>query len=713
MAFLQTIRTKMAWLLIGGLGLALLAFILSDFFSSGSTLFNKFRDKAFVVDGIVVTTGEYQTRIEEMTTFRKQQMRKNALEAEEEAQLREEVYQQMVMEILLNNEAEKLGLAVTPTELQQMVYGPVPYQALMNVQEYPWFMNSQTGRFDKNLLDEMVSIANGPTPSNSEEAEAQYAYQQIWKVIENQIKYRRLAEKYAFLLASGVQVGETESKAYFDAQNVSANIAYVLQPYTSVADSLVKIEDSELKALYEKRKSNFKLNSEIAKVSYFVKDVVPSDEDIATVEAEMEAAYEKLKTTEDVAAVVSQYSEGQYGDFFVPVSILPQDAKSFIDANNVGDVSAPVRDGDSYLIYKYVAKTVAVDSLEIQMIGVPEMFNAESNGTSVADSLINVVKGGKDFAALAIELNPNPQAGQKQKVSELDLMQFGLDGEKCTQAAPGQVLKLPYAGGQYTMLVKIVSKDAPVVKVKLAEVRRRIAISDKTQNAVDHELAQFMAENSDAANFDKAVADKGYGLMSNVTIYPQQPTIDNISGSRTVIHWIFNGEKNTMKKFDFADKRVIAVVKSVVDSEYSPMSEVADMLKVELIRDKKAEKIIADLKAKNLTSLDAYAQELNTKVDTTSFVDFNTRSIMGLGNEPVINAYAFAGKPNQLYGPVKGNRGVFVLSLKEQNKNTTAEYNPAEIKTILSQNNFYQLAQFSLSVLQQKAEIQDNRVRFY
>ncbi len=108
MAALQKIRNK-AGLLIGVLGFALAAFVLGDLFSNGSTYLNKFRDKAFVVDGDVVSTGDYQERITEWENFQKMLTGKSSLDEASLQQIREATYQQMVREMMLDKEAEKIG----------------------------------------------------------------------------------------------------------------------------------------------------------------------------------------------------------------------------------------------------------------------------------------------------------------------------------------------------------------------------------------------------------------------------------------------------------------------------------------------------------------------------------------------------------------------------------------------------------------------------
>ena len=121
--------------------------------------------------------------------------------------------------------------------------------------------------------------------------------------------------------------------------------------------------------------------------------------------------------------------------------------------------------------------------------------------------------------------------------------------------------------------------------------------------------------------------------------------------------------------------------------------------------------MIEQLKSKNLSSLDAYSQEIGSKIDTVNFVTFQTNNISGLGYEPVFNIYSKAGQLNKLEGPVKGESGVYVLSVvkkEEDNKEFDAEAEKAK----LSQATYYLMMQ-SISALVEKMEVVDNRVYVY
>ncbi|MFV0419683.1 MAG: peptidylprolyl isomerase [Dysgonomonas sp.] len=704
MAALQKIRSKSS-LLVGIIAVGLLAFIFP--WGEVITFVNKVRDKAFVVNGEVITTKAYSDRIAEFENFQKVMSGQNSLDERTSSQIREAVYQQMVKEIMLDEEAEKLGLAVTSDELKDMVYGqnmaPMLYQI-------PLFANPQTGQFEKAHLMQFLSDINQDISSMSEQQKAEImARRQIWAFIQNMMKYQRLEEKYSSLVAGSFLGTDTEAKATYDDSKNIADIAYVVQRYTVLSDSTVQVTDKEIKALYDQRKGNYKLNGELRKISYFIKDVVPSDEDYAAVEKEINAVHEKLATADNPALLVNEYSSNPFVDVFYTVSTLPAEMETFVKDAKIGDIQGPVREDQSFLMYKVMDKVNAADSVKLQIIPVPQTFD-EKTASYFADSVMTVIKGGKDFSAVADELYPGSNGGSLGWATEMLLARAGMTTKECFAAAKGEILKLTING--QTQLVRIEDKTNPVAKVKLAIIEMPVIISDKTQNSIDNELNMFVSENGNMENFDKAALDKGYSIMSNVTVAPSEPSLGQATGTRQVIHWAFNEKIGTVKKFDLSDKRIVAIVKKEIDGDYMSISEVSASLKTELINNKKAEKMIADLKAKNLTSLEAYATDISGRVDSVNFVTFQTSNITGVGYEPLMNVYSKVGQVGKLTEPLKGRSGVYVLNVVSRNEDAK-EFNSAQAKLTARQNNMYQLMSQSISVLRDKMNVEDNRVKFW
>ena len=708
MAILQKIRDR-SGLLIAVIGVALLAFILGDLLTSGNTFLRKYQDKAFVVDGDIVSTQEYFDRVAEWEEFQKMISGDNSFDENATAQIRDIVYQQMVKERVLDSQAKKLGLSVSKEEINDLVHGDVISPLL---QQLPLFVDPQTGMFDKStLISFLTTINTDESMLPPEQVAMVRQYKSIWLFIENLIKYQRLEEKYGTLLSSAVMVNDVEAKTAFEQSQQSADIIYAVQNYYTIPDSVAAVTDAEIKKFYNENQHLFKTATPMAKVTYFTKEIVPSDEDFDEVESMTDEVYEKLLTTTNAASVVSDYSDVPFQDVYVSAKLLTPDERSFVQSAEISDVYGPFRDGDSYKLFKYLGKTVAPDSVKIRMIGVPEYMANDSLVTSFVDSLYTVIKEGRDFAEVANELNPQSNGGEVGWVREIDLVQAGPDiAQKIFSIPTGNVSKLNMPGQQ--SLVFVEEKTKPVEKYKLAVVNMPVIVSDKTQNNIDNELNQLVSNPDIKTNFVQLAQEKGYSVMPSQTIAATDHLLGQIQGSRQVINWAINEKEGAIKKFDLSKNRVVARVDKIMPSGIAPLSEVSDNIRSLIIRDKKAEKIISDLKSKNISTLEDYAQAMDAEVDSVRFVDFNTTNITNLGSEPMLNAYAAYAPLNTVVGPLKGNMGVFVMSVinREQEEQN---YDAEEQKVNMQSNNLYRLQAQAIEVLNDKMNVVDNRYKFY
>jgi peptidyl-prolyl cis-trans isomerase D len=708
MATLQKIRNR-AGLLIAVIGVALLAFILGDLLTSGNTFFRKYQDKAFVVDGDIVSTQQYFDRVTEWEEFQKMISGVNSLDENAISQVRDIVYQQMVKERLLDLQAAKLGLSVSKEELNDLVHGDAISPLL---QQLPLFVNPETGMFDRGALIQFIATINTDESTlPAEQVGMVRQYKSIWLFLENLIKYQRLEEKYGALLSGAVMSNDVEAQTTFAQSQQDADIMYAVQNYYTIPDSVANVSDADIKTYYNANQHLFKTDVPMAKITYFSKDIVPSDEDFAEVEAQTAEVREKLLSLQNVATVVSDYSDRPYQDVFVSAQMLTMEERSFVESAEVSDVHGPFRDGDSFKLFKYIDKTVAPDSARIRMIGIPESMSNDSLVTAFIDSLHTEIKAGANFAEVANELNPQSNGGEVGWVREIDLMQAGTDvAQKVFAASVGSVTKLRMPGQQ--VLIYVEEKTAPVAKYKLAVVNMPVIVGDKTQNNMDNELNQFVSDPEIKTNFAEKAREQGYSVVPAFTVSATDHTLAQIPSSRQVLSWAFNEKEGAVKKFDLSKSRIIARVDRLIPAGVAPLSEVSDFIKSLLLRDKKAEVIIEQLKSKNLTSMNDYAAAMNSEVDSIRFVNFNTTNITNLGSEPVINAYATYGPLNSVVGPLKGNTGVYVLNVINRSQ-SEGEYNAEQQKAELQSNTMYRLQSQAIEVLKDKMAVVDNRYKFY
>lgn len=709
MATLQKIRDK-GTLLVIVIGVALLAFVMGDLLTSGSTLFGRAQDKAFVVNGEVISTQQYADKITEFEEFQKMVSGQSSLDENVSSQIREAVFQQMVRDRLLGNQTSKLGLTVTKEELNDLVHG----QSISPVlQQLPFFLDPQTGMFNRNALVEFINVVNTPSPNPQEQAMVDQ-YKSLWLFIEEMVRTQRLEEKYISLLSNAVIVNNAEAKSTFELSQRSADIEYAMKSFFSIPDSSVNVTDEEIKAFYNKHKSSFRLDAPLVKLSYFTKSITPSDEDFAEVEAESHKAFDELINAANPATVVADYSQTPFRDVFVAENLLTPDQLDFVRTAAINEMHGPSRDGDSFQIFKLIDKIVAPDSVRLRVMAIPDatMVGQDSIITHFVDSIYGVITSGTPFAEVANSLNPSSNGGDMGWAREIDLYSFGTDLVKAAFNTPvGKPVKFSMPGQQ--LILQVEERTKPVTKYKLAVIDMPVLPSEKTSNNIDNELNQFVSNPEVGKKFNELASEKGYMVMPGITVSANDHALAMIPSSRQVITWAANEKKpGAVKKFDLTNLRVVARMENVLPAGTTPLSEVSSGIRSQLVNEKKAGKIIDDLKAQNLTSVDAYATAMNTQADTVRFVNFTTQNITGLGSEPVLNAIAAFAPPYSVVGPLKGNMGVYVASVVERTEGED-EYDEESQKNMMLNNNAYRLQMQTVDVLKNKLGVEDNRFRFF
>lgn len=708
MATLEKIRNK-AGLLILVVGLALFAFIIGDFLRSGSTYFRQSQETIAEIDGKVIKIQEYQQHVDEMAEMYKMQTGQSSLPEEYMTEIRESVFKNMVREIVMNEQSEKLGLVVSPEELFDMVQGE---NISPMIQQMQIFINPQTGQFDKTALLEFLKRIESPEAATSPDLQQA---KQFWLFWEKNMKQQRLEQKYATLLSKAIVVNPIDAKETFDETAVNSDIEYVMQPYASIPDSTISVSKSEVEKLYNERKELYKQN-EGKVIKYIAVDIVPSQEDYDNVSKDIEGLKEEFKTAANVAELVNEYSEIPYMDAFFSANAFASDPelKQFVATAEVGEVNGPVFIDNKYRMFKLVDKTVAPDSVKISHIMLANTDAAKT--AALADSLKTVLNKGGNFAELAEQFSVDQSSkngGELGWFTEATAIRgVGEDFKKVIFSTP--VNEVAIVKSNYgTHIVKVTDKTANINKYKIADIDMSVSPSSKTYSKIYNDLNQFLSKNGTAEKMEQSAKDAGYNLSSNVTVTAQDHTLGNIKNSRQVIRWAFKENKGAMSEiFECDDKFVVAVVQGTLKDGYRSIASVTPMLEAEIRNQKKGEKIVAELTSKGATSLQQYADAMNSKVDSVKFINFGTRRITGIGVEPKLNAYVALTEVDKISQPVAGNNGVYVFKVYNREKDAK-EYNEAEEVKNLEAQNTYRFSFQAINELINKAEVEDTRIRFY
>ncbi len=711
MATLEKIRSK-AGLLVLVVGLALFAFIIGDFLNSGSTYFRQSQERIAKVNGQTISIHDYQNLVDEMVEMYKMQTGQTSFPDEYMAQIRQSVFDTMVQDIVLGEATEEVGMEVSSDELFDMVQGE---NISPLIQQMPMFQNQQTGAFDRNALLNFLKVIDDDAiaVAPAEQQDQLIKAKNYWLFWEKNIKRQRLEQKYTTLIVKAVGANKLEAKESFEENAKSADIAYAMQAYATVPDSTIQVSNSELKALYDQRKELYK-QKETKVVKYLAVDIRPSQEDYKAVETEIESVKNELANSDKVADIVNENSEIPYVDAFFTDKSFDNEMKQFATTAEIGAVYGPVFANDKYRLFKLVDKTTAPDSVKVSHIMLAGKSEAET--AALADSLMGAIKGGADFAELAKQHSVDQAAqngGELGWFTEVTALR-GVNEEFKNAIFSTPVNQVAIVKSTYgTHLVKVTEKTANVTKYKMADVDMTVSPSSKTYSAIYNELNAFISKNHDIAKLDTAAKSAGYNVISDVQITPDNQTLGTVKSSRPVVRWAFQNNNGSISEiFECDDKFVIAAVEKSAPAGYAPLDMVAQGLKAELVAKKKGEKIAADLTAKNLSSIEAYAQAMGSSVDSVKFVSFGTRRISGIGVEPNLNAAVSLAKVDQVSAPVKGNNGVYVFKVCAEN-NDAKQYNEEAEMRAINANNTYRLSYQTIQSLVNKADVEDNRIRFY
>lgn len=277
MATLEKIRSKSVLLLVI-IGLALVAFIIGDFFTSGRTIFGTGTTVA-KVGGQKIDVQEFQQRMEQVN----QQVQQSGQKVDQ-AVLQQQVLGAMVGEKLFKKEMEDLGLKVTDAELTDAMLGSGSF--------YLDGMLRQQGIESARALHDM---AYNPVNYGIDEASAAQL-RQYWLSLEAQMEESLLRQKFNNLFMGTLTANELDAKALYEENAATAVVAYAMKDFSTLSDDDYAVTDKEIQAEWEKNKQNYVLDAPQRAISYIAVEIAPSAEDVTAAEKEVEDAIDALKS---------------------------------------------------------------------------------------------------------------------------------------------------------------------------------------------------------------------------------------------------------------------------------------------------------------------------------------------------------------------------------------------------------------------------------
>ena len=521
------------------------------------------------------------------------------------------------------------------------------------------------------------------------------------------------------MVAKALFSNPVEAEVAFNGRTEQSDLLLAAIPYSSVADSLVSVKESDLKAAYDKKKEQFKQMVETRNVKYIDVQVTASPEDKAAIQQEVEEYTAQLngEPADYTTFIRSTGSETPYVDLFYTARALPSDVVARLDSVAVGGVYGPYYNAADNTInsFKKLAVASLADSIEFRQIQV--MAEDADKTKTLADSIFNAIQGGADFAELAKKYG---QTGEKNWISSANYEGAQVDGDNLKYITA--VTSLPVnelsnlALAQANVILQVTAKKAVKDKYKVAVVKRPVEFSKQTYSKAYNDFSQFIATNN---TLDKMVAnaeDAGYRLLDNPELYSSEYGIGGVRGTKDALRWAFSakvGEVSGLYECGESDRMLVVAVAGITPEGYRPLAMVQEQLRAEVVRDKKAEKIMADMKAAGAASFDQYKNLPNAVSDSIKHVTFAAPAYIASlrSSEPLVSAYASIAETNKLSAPIKGNAGVIVLQPYAKEKLEESFDKDAE-ETNLASMHARMASQF-INDLYLKGNVKDKRYLFF
>jgi len=708
MAAIGRIR-KHSTLIMIIVGVALASFVLGDFLNP-----RKYSRRRMVnigvVDGTDIAGTDFNKKVEEDLEMRRQNAGNQSISPAEQYSVRQSVWQEMVSTIILGEQYNKLGLVVSTDELDDQIRGNEPHEYIVQN-----FKDPQTGKFNPATVTRFLQNFNNLDPE----------VQKRYLMLESMIKADRLHTKYNDLISMGYGIPDLFAKDDYMDKNRKAKLRLVGVKYATIPDSTVTASNEDYEAYYDKHKADFEQDAS-ADIDYIIFPLTASPEDRQKIAEQVDQITQQFRTTKDIPNFVNAVSDNKYDSTWHKEGTLPVQIDSVMFHSPVGTVYGPYIDNDVYYIARLVDVQMRPDSMRASNIliayqgarGAQDITRTREQAKQQADSIYTALKARpSEFTAMVLKYSDDPSA--KQNGGDLDwfpdgkmIYQFN---QACLEGQVGDIVRAETPFGYH--IIKITGKKPLEKVVRVAMIDRAIQPSNETDQAIYLKANEFVSRHPTLSAFEKGVLDEGLDKRSADKVEPLSNNIAGVDDPRQIIRWIYNDKTqkgDVSPVFDMGNAYVVAAVRELYEKGIAPLSEVRERVTPLVLREIKATKLIGQMKEALAAGDDLYrlAQKFNTTVDTLSDLTFGSYNIPKFGPELDVIGWIFSMKPGEVSPPLKGTQAVYVVAL-DQYIEPQQQPNYQQQISFMANSMKSRVSREVYNTLEQRADIQDNRVKYY
>ncbi len=712
MAVISRIR-KRAGLIVAVIGVALFSFVLSDLFFKGHNLFSA-EQNAGKIAGNSISLIAFENEVQRIADVQKERRQIAALDEETMNKIRESVWETFVNDLAMKPQFQSAGLFVSDGEVKELILGNDPDPMVVQYftdpksnQLFPFFRDPATG----NLKASSVKTYVDSLPPQEKPR---------WTEFENNLRDMRTQNKYMTLIKKGMYVTTDQAKADYEAMNRAVSFNYVVKSYSSLPDSLVQVNDQDLLKYYNENQYKYKQDAS-RKLEYVIFDVKPTQMDFTEVKNQMEKLSEEwkqIKTIKEDSFLVVREADSRFldtthyakGKLFPSIDSVAQTAEK-------GTVLPIYLENNQYKISKVLDWIMSPDSVKARhiLIKVPEGDTvAKAKAKIRIDSILAVAKKSKNFADLAKKLSQDEGSGKDGG----DLGWFGIGKmvpEFQNACFNGKKGDMPVVFSKFGWhLIEIQDQSTLVRKTEVATIDRVVEPGSKTRQDIYNNAVDFITKYHTAETFAKGAEEMHLVKRLADPLKESDKSIASIDNPREIIRWAFKSEKGTVstEPFSFSDKYVVAMVSEIREEGIAPLDQKKEEVTMGAKKAKKAEKFTEEMNKANAKTIEDYAAKLNLKATPAEGATFSSYTIPGVGREMNLYGPLFTLKQNEISKPIAGESGVYVLKIdKIVDATPVTDYSNAKTQ---AKNNFsYRVDVEAVEAIKKKADIQDNRAKYF
>lgn len=697
MAILQKTREKAGLAVSIIIALALLSFIIDP--NTLSTAFNAMSSKNDVgkINGQTVSYTDFQEEIETFTTINEMVTGSSAQNEQQQAQVRNIAWQNLVDRFLFIKNAESAGIKVGEEETKELLAGEMVSPL---ISQNPAFFD-ENGTFSKEALQNFVQ--NIPSDQSGR-------MKLYWDYVQNSVNTQQFYAKYGSLFSSSNFENPLVLKKTLEENNTTTNVDFVLVPLPYMMDSTVQVSDAEVQKYYNDHKDLFKQNAS-RDMEYVVFEVLPSETDIEDASKSVEAVYDEFATTENVKSFLAKNSEKAYSEYWYgagELSSVNSEISTFVDENTTG-VSPVAKDGSNIF---YAARILATEQIPDSVFVKHILLSAAD--AAKADSLVDAISKGADFSEAVANCSLDTQSAFDGEAGAIGWMTQtymipGFESTFTAQVGKPFILKTQYG----THVAMVSKKTAPVLKKQVAILQKSSIPSNETYNNYYAKASRFAK--TAAGNYqDYLNAVDTMGLYSHpmTNVLEGNDTYGTINQAKEVTRWVFDNKAGKASDVITVNNNYffVAAVKAIHKEGIATLKEASEPIRQRLYNEKlsvKAAETIAD-QISGMTDLQAIAEKLNTTV--TPGVDVRFATMSGQGLDPKFIGAVSVAPEGKICGPLAGNIGTYIY--KVNSRETGSFYTEDDAKNNAAQMKNY-ANQMLLPIMMQDANVKDNRARFF